>query len=169
MLTDEQLLRAYQDADPKGFDGFFRRRHQLVFGYLLAKLGSRAEAEDALQETFLRVHRSILVYDSSRSALNWVFAIARNVMIDLRHKRGVIAEATDSLTDTGLSAENLLLVRQELDRLLQGLRPEERDLLVSRYVDGESAKETAARTGLTLDNTKQRFSRILRKVRAAGR
>ena len=169
MLTDEQLLRAYQGADLKGFDEFFRRRHQLVFGYLLAKLGSRAEAEDALQETFLRVHRSILGYDPERSALNWVFAIARNVMIDFRQRRGIVAEASEAPVDDGLSAEGLLLVRQELNLLLQSLRPEERDLLVRRYVDGESAKATAARTGLSLDNTKQRLSRILRKVRAAGR
>ncbi len=169
MLSDEQLLQAYQNADAKGFDEFFKRRHQLIFGYLLSKLGNRAEAEDALQETFLRIHRSILSYDCSRSALNWTFAIARNVMIDLRQKRGVIASADAEAADGRLGAENLLLVHQELDRLLSSLKVEDRDLLIGRFVEGESLKQSAIRTGLSIDNTKQRFSRILRKIRATGR
>ncbi len=169
MLTDEQLLHAYQNADVKGFDEFFKRRHQLVFGYLLAKLGNRPEAEDALQETFLRVHRSILSYDPGRSALNWVFAIARNAMLDLAARRGQVMAPNDMQFDERLSQHDLLQVRQELGKLLDGLKASERDLLLRRFVDGESAKTAAARTGLSLDSTKQRFSRILRKVRAAGR
>lgn len=170
MRSDEDLLEAYQKADARAFDEFFKRRHRLVFGYLLKELRGRAEAEDALQETFLRIHRSIPSYDPGRSALNWVFAIARNVMIDLKAKRPRLADGTEpEAVDGRVSAEGLLALRQEIDRLLTDLKPEDRDLIVGRFIDGDSLKRTAARTGQSLDNTKQRFSRILRKIRATSR
>lgn len=76
--SNEELLRRYQNADPRAFDEFFRRTKTLVYGYLLARLKNRGDADDAFQETYFRIHRYIDTFDPSRNALAWVMTIARN-------------------------------------------------------------------------------------------
>ena len=80
--TNEELLARYQSLDSDAFDLFFERNHSLVFNYLLSRLKNRPEAEEAFQQTFLRIHRYIQSYDPAQNAVGWVFTIARNVSFD---------------------------------------------------------------------------------------
>lgn len=73
----------------------FRDYHVRVFHYALQLVGDREDALDITQETFLRLHRHWKRRDDSRPVTAWLYAIARNLAIDLLRKRGTRNETDE--------------------------------------------------------------------------
>jgi len=166
-LSNEALLGRYQRADSEAFDEFFNRHKNLIFNFLLLRLRNRADAEDAFQKTFLRIHHYILSYDPGQSALGWVMTIARNVAFDLRARR----QSSMSLdkTDPGeLMTEPLpaLEARSTLEGLLSLLDGKERLLIERRFLSKDSFEEIGRSEGWSPDNARQQVSRLVRKLKA---
>lgn len=83
--SDEQLVERCLQAGThydQAFESLYARHAPRVFGFLLKLTGSRAAAEDALQETFLRVYKSLERFDTRRELGTWLLQIARYVAID---------------------------------------------------------------------------------------
>lgn len=163
--TTEELLKRYQDADPRAFDLLYRRVSPVLFQFLLARLGSRADAEEALQDAFFRIHRHILKYDPARSAMGWMMTIARNAMLDVVAKRRGHATLAEDVAAPDARTEAKQIARVELERLLAKITPEERALVAARLVDDTSFDDIGAAAGLSAATVRQRLSRILRKLR----
>jgi RNA polymerase sigma-70 factor (ECF subfamily) len=166
--TNENLLQRYQAADPKAFEEFFRRHRKLVFNYLLARLRNHAEAEEVLQDTFLRVHKYVLRYDPEKNALAWLMTVARNAMLNKFAKRHVTEPLHEELCGGVGDASAATEARQTVERLLLDLSPVDRELIKARFVEDESYEEIAKSHGLSEANARQKISRLLRKVRASG-
>jgi RNA polymerase sigma-70 factor (ECF subfamily) len=169
---DDALLARYRNAEFAAFDQFYRRNHELIFRFLVARLRNRADAEEAFQETFLRVHRAIMSYDPSQQALPWVFTIARNVALDAlkrARRRPVEPGAVEVMETPELAArptaESSLLAGDELMRLTAHLTEDERSLLRQRFVDDDDFETIAARVGTSEAGARQRVSRLVRKLR----
>jgi RNA polymerase sigma-70 factor (ECF subfamily) len=81
--SDEQLLEAYRRGNRAAFTLLVQRYQRELFHFLVRFLGNRAAAEDVFQETFLQVHQSIDLFDSSRRFRPWLFTIAANKARDL--------------------------------------------------------------------------------------
>jgi RNA polymerase sigma-70 factor (ECF subfamily) len=64
------------------------QHHGALFGYCRKRLQSAADAEDALQETFLRAHKYFDSLDPARDARRWLFGIAHNVCVEIARARG---------------------------------------------------------------------------------
>ena len=163
---DDELLARYRNADFRGFDLFYRRNHAFIFNFLMSRLANRSDAEEAFQETFLHIHKSILSYDITQRALPWVFTIARNAAIDVarRRKRQVSHSAAD--LSVAPKAERALIARQDLREVMVHLTDEECALLEERFLDEADFESIAARQGTTAANARQKLSRLLRKIRA---
>jgi RNA polymerase sigma-70 factor (ECF subfamily) len=103
--------------------------HGALFGYCRRRLGRDAEAEDALQETFLRAHKYWASLDQERDPRKWLFGIAHNVCVEIarsRAKNVTMDELPDigeaqSATSEALSriahAEKMVAIRRELERM----------------------------------------------------
>ena len=103
--------------------------HGPLFGYCRRRLGNDSEADDALQETFMRAFKYYDSLDQSRDARKWLFGIAHNVCVEIargRKRHTTVAELPDlsdgkSTIEVALERlaqeENLEQVRRELDRL----------------------------------------------------
>ena len=103
--------------------------HGPLFGYCRRRLGNDSEADDALQETFMRAYKYYASFDPSRDVRKWLFGIAHNVCVEIartRKKHTTVADMPDpadgrSATEVALERlaqeENLELVRRELERL----------------------------------------------------
>lgn len=167
--SNEELLERYRNADFDGFDVFFRRNQGLILNFLRTRLGDRADAEDAFQETFIRIHKSILSYDSSQKALAWVLTIARNVAVDLVRKRlRRPAGSSDVEVSVAPDQELVLAAREELTRLTSRLTADECALIEGRFLSDESFEAIAEKHGTTAAGTRQKFSRLLRKLKAGS-
>lgn len=103
--------------------------HGSIFGYCRRRLGNDSEADDALQETFMRAYKYWHSYDPERDARKWLFGIAHNVCVEVaraRKKHLTVAELPDpgderSATEVALERlaheENLERVRRQLDQM----------------------------------------------------
>lgn len=83
-MNDPQLLRSAADGDIGALTTIVRELAQTVYGYHLGMLGDEREAEDAMQETFVRLARAVGRYEEDTEPTPWVFAVARRVAADLR-------------------------------------------------------------------------------------
>ena len=166
-LSDEQLLALYQKADVAAFDEFFRRYRNILYNYLLAVLGNTSDADEAVQEVFIKIHRSIHHYDPTKKAAPWIFTIARHVAFDtLRHRKRLAEVALSSPTIGHVDERMALEARETLAFLLKDLSEDDASLILNRFLDSGdltsdgSAAETKAAT------RRKRLSRLLAKIRA---
>jgi RNA polymerase sigma-70 factor, ECF subfamily len=145
------LLRAgYRD---RAFDALLQRYEEKIYRLCCALLRDRAQAEDAAQESLLRVWKALDGYDGRASLSSWIYAITRNRCLTALARR----RAMDSLTDSEVEAEVARLAspdaqpsdeRAALLRELVDLLPERlRRTLLLYYFEGRSTSEVALMLG----------------------
>ena len=83
-------MTRYQRADPAALEELVRRISPPLLRYFawLASAGSRNDAEDLLQDCWIRIHRSRHTYRASEPLMPWIYAIARHTRLDAYRKRG---------------------------------------------------------------------------------
>ena len=77
-LDDGRLAALAASGDERAFEVIYDRHHRALLGFCRHMLGSQDEGEDALQQTFLRAHRSLVTKGAPDDVRPWLFAIARN-------------------------------------------------------------------------------------------
>lgn len=86
--VDEEIARRIRRGEERAFDAFFDRFGGPLLGYLTGMVGSRAAAEDLLQDTVIRIHRNIDRYQEQGAFKSWVYRIATNgALSELRRAR----------------------------------------------------------------------------------
>lgn len=78
--SDAELVGAIREGDEGAFSILYERYFQRVFNFAHARLRNRADAEEAVQDTFTVVFRSIDAYRGQASLLSWVYGIAKNTV-----------------------------------------------------------------------------------------
>ena len=88
-LTDEEAMARFQKGDPWAFDLLLERYNRGVLRFIMKMIGSRGtlqraptQAEDLLQEVFLKVIENKKKYDSSQKFTTWLYTLTRNRCID---------------------------------------------------------------------------------------
>lgn len=174
-ISDAQLLEAITKRDEQALAALYDRYASILFGLLLRILHDRAEAEDVLQEVFLRVWQRAADFDEARGRVfTWLVTIARSRAIDrLRaiQSRGRVAEeaARESTFTSVPSAVADAIASEQREVVAQALAeiPEDqRRTLVLAYFEGLTQSEIAARTGEPLGTVKTRTRAGLARLRA---
>lgn len=78
-LSDEELIKRFQDGDLYAFDLIVHRYKDALFNFTYRYLGSAQEAEDVVQETFLRIFRNRHAYRQIAKFSTWIYTIASNL------------------------------------------------------------------------------------------
>src|SRR4051812_11351058 len=132
-LDDDGLAELAATGDEGAFEAIYDRHHAPLLGFCRHLLRSHDEAEDALQQTFLRAHRSLRSQGAPEELRPWLFAIARNrcrTMLAARRTAALPDEAVEPVTEGfGAAVEQ----RAELRELLadvQRLPEDQRAALV---------------------------------------
>ncbi len=172
---DSHLVRRARGGDRDAYASLVRR-HQAVALRVAAVAGPAADAEDAVQEAFVKAHRSLKRFDERRPFRPWLLAIVANEA----RSRGRSAQRAASLVDRAAafgaadcetaSAEESALARigaGPLTEALATLRCDEQEVLVCRFVLDLGEEETAATLGIRRGTVKSRTSRALARLRAA--
>jgi RNA polymerase sigma-70 factor (ECF subfamily) len=175
--ADASLLARTAAGDASAFTAFVRRHEARVYRYALLLAGQRADAEDALQETFLRAWRHAAQFRGPGAATGWLLAIARSAVARQRRRHAgepVAHESLDVLAeqagwgasvDGGAAEDAVARVQRALARLGAG----DREILALRDLEGRSGEATAEALGITLAAMKTRLHRARLRFAAAWR
>lgn len=167
-------------ADPATLDREFasvvtRFQHPLA-AFLYQSVRDREQARDLTQEVFVKAHRALARYDSTRPFSTWLFAIAANHARDhLRRRQARIPTVSadhldqpeprspEARPDEALAHREL---GEQLDAALGQLPLEERELVVLRHVAGLGIDEIAQALGLAPANAKTKLFRARQRLQA---
>ncbi len=166
-------LTAVAGGDRAAMADLYQRTSAKLFGICLRLLGSAAEAEEVLQETYVTVWRKAAMFDSAKaSAITWLAVLARNKAIDrLRMRRpppNAGLEEAAEVVDPVASALDVLEDAQEKHRLngcLDELDPRTGQMIRAAFLDGATYPDLAAREGVPLGTMKSWIRRGLLRLR----
>lgn len=154
----------------------YERYGYLVHRRCLQLLRRPEDAEDALQETFLRLKRLGAAPDESGSTLAWLYTVARRVAFDLMERRGRTPVASQgellALERSGAGEPSDADRRALVGAALRELDADTRTIGVLHHLDGYTQEEVAVRTGLsrkTVGRKLRRFEERLREIWERGR
>jgi RNA polymerase sigma-70 factor (ECF subfamily) len=147
-LLDSSQAAAQDRAQT--FERLLRAHEQMVLRLAYRMLGSRADAEDAAQEVFLKLHRNLDRIDPSGGVHSWLYRTALNVCYD-KFRRHRHYETVPELSVTPPQLETLLAAQQRemLQQALQRLPDRERAALVLRELEGLETEEVARLLGVS--------------------
>ena len=145
------LVKASQDGDMVAFGDLFDRYYDVVFRYVLFRMGDRTLAEDITQETFVRALRRITsVSYQGRDIGAWFVTIARNLIFDhVKSSRYRLEQTTSDIVELSPSTngpEQQVLdgaTNDELLRCVRKLNPDQQECIQLRFLQGLSVAETA--------------------------
>jgi RNA polymerase sigma-70 factor (ECF subfamily) len=169
---DRDDVARLRRGDTAGLAGLLSRHQDRLFRYLQRLLGDEAVAEDAFQQTWLKVTERIGGYDRSRPFAPWLFAVARNLALDhLRRRQPESLEEVDEpLAPEGPEADPLAhaLARQRGARVadaVAGMTPFDREVLSLRFEEDLDLNQLAATLGVPMPTAKARLYRALARLR----
>ena len=159
-------------ANDDGVRAVYAAHGPELYRFALRSLGDRGLAEEAVQETFVRAWQAADRFDDALGSLRtWLFAIVRNVVIDLSRARAVRPSlATDSAaTDLGDLSDDIdrVLTAWQVEEALRMLSEEHRSALVEVHYKGRSYGDVALDLGVPVGTVKSRVYYALKAMRLA--
>jgi len=172
---DLEIVMAARQGASAAFDELQRRYSRRLFATILRVTKNREDAEDALQDTFLRAFLALPQFECRSSVYSWLTRIAINSALMILRKRRSCRESSPAsnldgsdgyfqpeIEDTTPNPEQLCELRQRCNRLInaiQRLRPELRAPIEIQLTDERSMKEIASELNISLPAVKARLHR----------
>ena len=163
----EQLMARYQQADPRAVAVLVERLSPQLYRFFASQLGNRADAEDMLQDAWLRIHRVRHTYRAGDPVLPWVYTIARRVRVDNYRKRIRISSretSVDVLPEVPTRNDETSSL-PSFEELVAVLPESQREVVTMLKVDGLSLEEIALVTSSTTGAVKQKAHRAYERLR----
>ena len=144
------------------------RQHQAeIRAFLKNRAGNADEADDLLQEVFLKALHQGKEFCSIENARAWLFQVARNLLVDrLRLTKEQVPLPDDLLAESSPETDPVDLLSHCLPRVLSELSQEDRDVIVLCDIEGMTQKAYAERLGLPLATAKSRVQRARLRLRS---
>lgn len=180
-LSDERLVELSLDGDEGAFGVLVRRYQRRLTAFLSQLVGDMELARELSQEAFVRAWSALERFDPRYRFSTWLFRIAHNLGIDQLRRRRLL---TTPLYRTDSEGDEVEVVVPDLDKdplghlenralaselrqVIDGLRPEYRELVLLRHFAGLSYQEIADFTEMPLGTVKNKLFRahsVLRKA-----
>ena len=177
--NDQATIRAVLAGDKDAYGALVAQHSQALFRAAFRITGEEADAEDVVQEAFLRGYRKLESFDSRSEFGTWIYRIAVRCALDRLGERrkgedGRVAEDTDpeqgtiQVADESARPDRLLLsgeIGAMQEMALRSLTPTERAAFVLRHMEDCSTVEVAAALGIGHSAARQAVFRAVQKLR----
>jgi RNA polymerase sigma-70 factor (ECF subfamily) len=180
--TDIATVALARSGDSEAFRMLVERHSRAVYRLAHRMTGNASDAEDVVQETFLKAYKQLGRFESRANFGTWIHRIAVNCSIDLIRSRPHRETTHDTADLEGMGAadvnhdaaqhtpERLMLSTEVQDRITEAmstLSQRERAAFVLRHFEGNSIDDISRSLGLKTNATKHSIFRAVRKMRAA--
>ncbi|GAB3521758.1 RNA polymerase sigma factor [Emticicia fontis] len=172
-ISEEELVALLRNKDERGYTILYNNYSSALYGVLNKIVQSQDDANDLLQDTFLKIWKNIGNYDSSKGSIfTWMMNIARNLAID--KVRSVDFRDTSqnvSMEDKIVyQIDNEYQTEQEVDgiglqKVVDKLKPEYKQLINLVYYKGYTQAEVAEEYGIPLGTVKTRIKAAVSTLR----
>lgn len=179
--SEEFSLDALRAGDKAEFARLVETYHELIYRLAIKMLNNPQDAEDVLQETFIKAYRHLKGFDGRSSLSTWLYRIATNeALMMLRRKKPVQVSVDETIETEEGEVEPLQIVdwccipedelmsaeaRIHLDRAIDKLPPSLRVVFILRDIQGLSTRETGEVLNLSETAVKTRLSRARLRLR----
>ena len=175
--TDEELVQKSQNDDERAFGQLVERYEAKVYSLAMKMLRNPEDAEDVLQDTFLRAYRGIKSFQGNSTFSTWIYRITANsALMRLRKKKLPTVSIDDAderespinIADWSPGPVELLLTQETqkaMDEAIEALPPEFKQVFILRDVEELSNSEVAEILDLSVAAVKSRLHRARLKVR----
>jgi len=168
-LSDEKLMESYANGDARAFDELYARHRGPLYRYFIRQVNDRASANDLYQGAWEKIIRSRDRYRSTWKFTVWMYAIARNHLVD--HYRGLRptdGAEMDELSDQQPGPVEGAIDCEQNEQLLAGilaLPEEQRTTLLLKLETGLNMEEIAMVTGTGIETVKSRLRYAVGKLK----
>jgi RNA polymerase sigma-70 factor (ECF subfamily) len=183
-ISDNSLVEVVRKGQPEVYGEIVKRYQKKLFSYIYRLVGNKEEAEDILQNVFVKAYRNIKTFDVKRKFSSWIYRIAHNEAINFLKKRNRkrfvswedIVASKDKLEtqsdeaspiDTWIREES----RLEVQRALAGLPERYRKVLMLRYFSdksyeqiGRAIKSPVNTVGTLINRAKKKLISVIKKM-----
>lgn len=172
--SETDLVERARSGDDDAFRLIVERHSRGVFRSAYRVTGNSADADDVVQETFLRGYRALGTFDSRASLATWLNRIAINCALDLidsrkrREARHADPELLGDVPSAAAGPDRIALgseMQRAIAAALDQLSGNERTAFVLRHFEGMPLEEIGQILGIRLNATKNTVFRAVRKLR----
>ncbi len=173
-LTDPELVGLAQQGGSKAFGELVNRYQNRIYRLAIRLTDNHEDAEDVLQESFIRAFRAIGGFRGASKFSTWLYRITVNLAAMRRraHRYGIESldeptitkdgEINRDIRDAGIDPLEALVVaeiREKLDKAISDLSPTNRAVFVLRHIEGLSTEETRDILNISIPAVKSRLHR----------
>ncbi len=175
--TDEELIARFQQGDNYAFDLLVKRYKDPLMNFVFRFVGEKEEAEDIVQETFLRLFKNKHYYREIAKFSTWIYTIAGNLAkTELRRRRRrkllsisafMSSEKDYDIPDEDSNPEketNTVVTDKIIQKAIDKLSPKFKQVIILRDIQGFSYEEIAEIVGIPLGTVKSRVNRARLKL-----
>lgn len=176
-LDDATAVEAARNGDQEAFRVLVDRHSRSLFRLAYRMTGKAEDAEDVVQETFIRAFRQLSRFEARSNVSTWLYRIAFNCAVDFLRSRPRRESATEDQvlermapSASGPSMDDLVFAGQIGERMqeaLGGLSEKERAAFLMRHYHGCSIEEIGSTLGMKTNATKHSIFRAVKKMRVA--
>ncbi len=171
VADDSLLIERISQGDDRAFEYLFMRYREGIYRLFLSRLVSAQDADDLIQETFIKVYLNISRYDGGYTFGQWVYTIARNTFIDFKRRHRdelAIDESYMNFAGDALLApdEGIISLQQRanIDNCLAELSEVQQRLFRMRFFEECSYEEISERAAMPMGSVKTNIHRARAKM-----
>lgn len=168
-LTDEQLLLQVAQGREDAFRQLYKNTERSIYSYVLSIVRNPQDAEEVMQETFLKVWTQSASYHSQGKPLAWMFTIARNLCYmkfrDQKHQADIGLDDLEEREPGDICLElEQAADKMVLEAALNLLKEEERQIVLLHTSAGLKHREIAAGLQIPLSTVLSKYNRAMKKL-----
>ena len=166
-VIDDILILNIARGDKKAFSSLYQLTSQSIYAYALSILKNPADAEDVLQDTFLKIRSAAALYTPNGTPLSWILTITRNLcLMKIRRQSHLACQPVDDLSlESSLNYISDSEDRIVLKTTLQLLSDEECQIIILHAITGWKHREIAKLLQLPVSTVLSKYHRGLKKLK----
>lgn len=164
---DEEIFIKIANGDDEAFTELYYATYKQIYGFLLSLTKNKEDAEDLLQNTYVKIRNGARLYKKAGTPMAWMCTIAKNQYLDFVRKygkyQGIDYELVEnqtlysSISDT----DNRLILQAAFEHLSD----EERTIVIMHLVNGLKHREIAQIINIPLSTVLSKYNRTLKKLK----